>query len=95
MLYVFVRFEAKPGCEAALKEELGRVIEPTRAEPGCIRIHIYQSVGDAALYFIHSVWADPAAFERHAGLPHTVRFLAAVAALITHPLQAARTNLID
>ncbi len=37
-------------------------------------------------FYIHSRWRDMAAFERHAGLPHTVRFVASVEPLIDHPL---------
>lgn len=43
---------------------------------------------------IYSEWVDEAAFETHAELPHTKRFLEAVADLITHPVQGLRTKLI-
>jgi quinol monooxygenase YgiN len=43
------------------------VLVPTRAE-----------ASDERLFFIHSCWVDEAAFERHAGEPHTRRFIARV-----------------
>ncbi|MGH2670087.1 MAG: putative quinol monooxygenase, partial [bacterium] len=46
------------------------------------------------LFYIHSRWKDEAAFENHAGLPHTVRFLERVQPLIDHPLDVTRTEQI-
>jgi len=93
-LYIFARFEPKPGKERRLQDELELVLEPTRAEPGCIRINLYQSTRHPAVFYIHSQWTGEAAFEVHAGLPHTARMIAAVEELITHPLEAMRTEQI-
>ena len=70
------------------------VLAPSREEPGCLSIHAFRSVGDRQLFYIHSRWKDVAAFETHAGLPHTVRFIARVAPLIDPPLDVARTELV-
>lgn len=93
-LHVFVRFEPRPGKERTLHDELRLILEPTRAEAGCIRIHLYESARDPLLFFIHSEWTDEAAFEAHAELPHMKRFLGLVGELITHPLKAVRTKQI-
>jgi quinol monooxygenase YgiN len=93
-LFIFARFHARPGNEAAVAEAMRDGLAPTREEPGCLRIHHYRSIRDPRLFFIHSVWKDEAAFENHAGLPHTVRFLERVEPLIDHPLDVARTERI-
>jgi len=93
-LYIFARLEPKPGKELQLRDELRRVLEPTRAEPGCVRIHLYESTRDPVTYFIHSQWIDEPAFDAHVELPHTRRFVREVADLITEPLQAVRTQQI-
>lgn len=41
-------------------------------------IHAFQSGRDPQLFFIHSVWKDADAFERHAMLPHTLEFMETV-----------------
>ena len=94
-LYIFARFEPRPGRETELLEELRRVLEPTRKEPGCIHIHLYESVRGPRCYFIHSKWTGEAAFEKHATLPHMTRFLSLMDELISHPLHAVRTHQID
>jgi quinol monooxygenase YgiN len=91
-LYIFARFEPKPGKEMQLRDELMRVLEPTRAEPGCVRIHLYESTRGPQIWFIHSEWIDEPAFDAHTELPHTVRFVGQVENLIAHPLQAVRTK---
>jgi len=65
-LHVFVRFEPVPGKRQQLQDELILVLEPTRAEPGCIRIHLYEATRDPFAIFIHSEWIDEAAFDAHA-----------------------------
>ena len=59
-LYIFARLEPRPGKEIQLLDELMRVVEPTRAEPGCLRIHLYESTRSPLVYFIHSEWTDEA-----------------------------------
>ena len=73
---------------------LRAVLAPTRDEPGCLGIHAFRSSRDPRLFYIHSRWKDEAAFDHHAGLPHTVRFVERVEALMDHPLDVARTEQI-
>lgn len=93
-LYTFVRFDPVPGKEQQLRGELLRVLGPTRAEPGCLRIHLFESTRGPLTFLIHSEWADDAAFDAHAKLPHMTRFVAAVRDLMTNPLQGVRTSRI-
>jgi quinol monooxygenase YgiN len=93
-LYIFARFEPRPGKRAELLDELRRVSEPTRDEPGCTRVNVYESTRDPCYFFIHSEWIDEEAFEVHARQPHVIRFLGLVDELITHPFHAARTKQI-
>jgi quinol monooxygenase YgiN len=89
-----VRFEPKAGMADDVREELLRVNGPSRAEAGCIALHVYESVREPIVFAVHSEWVDEAAFELHATLPHTVRFLEAVAPLLTHPVKAWRMKQI-
>ena len=91
-LFIFARFHAGEGQEAAVAAALRAVIAPTRAEPGCIEINAYRSTRDPRLFFIHSHWRDEAAFEVHATLPHTRQFIERVQTLIDHPLDISRTR---
>jgi quinol monooxygenase YgiN len=93
-LFIFARFHAREGQEAAVAEVLHEVSGPTRAEPGCLFQDAYRSVRDPRLFYVHSRWRDEQAFDRHAQLPHTVRFLEKVQALIDHPMDVNRTHVL-
>jgi quinol monooxygenase YgiN len=89
---IFGRFHAREGQADAVAAAIAEVVPVTRTEPDCLWIEAHRSVQDPRLFFIHSRWTDEAAFERHAVLPHTVRFLARVQPLIDHPLDVARAR---
>ena len=93
-LFIFGRLHARAGHESAVEEALRNVVAPSREEAGCLSIQAFRSAGDPRLFYIHSRWVDEAAFDLHAGLPHTVRFIERVQALIDHPLDVTRTRLV-
>jgi len=93
-LFIFARFHARRGHEQAVAQALLYVVPPSREEPGCVSIHAFRSTRDPQLFYIHSRWKDEAAFEQHAGLPHTVRFVGTVEPLIDHRLDVTRAERI-
>jgi quinol monooxygenase YgiN len=93
-LFIFARFHAAAGNEGAVAEALDAVVRPSREEPGCLSIHAFRSIRDSGLFYIHSRWTNEDAFDLHATLPHTVRFIERVAPLIDHPLDVTRAELI-
>lgn len=83
-LFIFVHFHGRPSAEKAVEEALHEVVTSTREETGCVSIHAFRSIRDPQLFYIHSRWTNEAAFETHATLPHTVRFIERVKPLIDH-----------
>ena len=77
-----------------MEEALRDVVTPSCEEVGCLSIQAFRSASDPRLFYIHSRWVDEAAFNHHAGLPHTVRFIERVQVLIDHPLDVTRTRLV-
>jgi quinol monooxygenase YgiN len=93
-LFIFARFHAAAGNELALKQALDEIVPPSREEDGCIAINAFRCTHDARLFYIHSRWKNEEAFEVHATLAHTLKFIATVESLIDHPLEVTRTILI-
>jgi len=91
-LDTIVRFHAKEGREDAVAAVMREASAPVRAEPGCVFIGYYRSTRDPRLFYIHSRWKDEAAFEVHAELPHTVRFIEQMEPLLDHELKVERTR---
>jgi quinol monooxygenase YgiN len=93
-LFIFARFYAREGQEMALVEALRAEVDDSRRELGCLAHDAYRSTHDSHLFYIHSRWSNEAAFERHAKLPHTLRFVEAVQPLIDHELDVTRARSI-
>jgi quinol monooxygenase YgiN len=93
-IFIFTSFHALPGNEIAVEQALREVVVPTSQESGCLGIHAFRSIRDRQLFYIHSRWKDEAAFNTHAGLPHTLRFIARVEPLIDHPVEAHRCEVL-
>ncbi len=89
-MFIFARFHARAGHERAVDEALREVVVATREEAGCLGINVFRALHDPQVFYIHSRWKDEAAFETHAGLPHTMQFIARVGPLLDHPVEAQR-----
>ena len=92
--FVFVKLHAREGDEKAVEQALRDVMDPSREEPGCLDFHLFRSMRDPRLFFIHSRWRDEAAFQKHAELEHTIHFLKIVDALVDQPREVSRTQMI-
>jgi quinol monooxygenase YgiN len=88
--HFIVRFEPRPGAEAAFREELVRVVTASRREAGCRRMAVFESTREPRTFAIHSEWDDEPAFELHAAMPHTQRFVQAAERLLTHAILGQR-----
>lgn len=93
-LYMFGRFEVRAGAEAAFEHALGEVMAATRAEQGCTEAHGYRATRKARIYYLHSRWKNEGVFEEHAKLPHTMKFLELIEAMLEKPREVARTERI-
>ena len=93
-LHVFVRFDARPDKLERLRTEVLGILEPTRAEPGCVDIHLYEEKSASGTFFIHSTWRDDAAIDTHLQLPHMKRFQGVLDDLVSNTVKAVRTRQI-
>jgi quinol monooxygenase YgiN len=89
-LYIFARFHAREGMTERIAAAMDEMLPPVRAETGCISINVFRSLRDGRLFYVHSRWLNEAAFELHATLPHTLRFIEMVKPLIDHPPDVVR-----
>jgi len=94
-MHFFVRFEPLPGKEEAFRAAMLANLAPTRAEAGCLSIRMFESIREPRMFAISSEWVDEAAFELHAQLPHTVRFLKTAEPLLPHPVLGLRVREIS
>lgn len=81
MLTVVAEIVAKPGCEQRLREELLRLIEPTRAEEGCLQYDLHESTDKPGHFLFFEIWTSRASLDRHLATPHLQRLSALLTAL--------------
>ena len=81
-LTIIARFRAKAGQESRLRQELQRLLAPTRAEAGCINYDLHQSQSDPALFVFYENWASQAALDAHSQTPHLQALLKLVPDLV-------------
>ncbi len=60
-----------------------------------LSFEMFRSARDPRLFYIHSRWMDEAAFQKHAELAHTLRFLGRVDALLDEPRIVSRTQRME
>jgi quinol monooxygenase YgiN len=94
-LTIFARFHACSGQEAAVADTLRRQAAIVRPEPGCLAIQVFGSVRDPRMFYLHSRWTNETAFDVHAELPTTQRFLERIQPLIDHPLDVTRARPLE
>src|SRR5215510_7629455 len=95
-LFIFARLHALLGQEKGVEDALRKIIAPTRQqEPGCLEIHIFRSIKDARLFYIHSRWVDEGAFDHHISQPYIKQFAEEVEPLVDHKLNTTRGIVIE
>ena len=84
LLIVVASLRAKAGEHAHLREQLQRLVEPTRAEAGCVTYDLHASKGEPGFFMFYEVWRSAADLEAHFKTPHMV----AIAKLLPELLEA-------
>lgn len=73
-LTVVAHIKARPGKESRTREELIKLIEPTRREDGCIQYDLHFSQSDPTEFLFFEIWSDAAALARHSQSTHLLQF---------------------
>jgi len=76
MLTVVATIVAKPGFEAQVRQELLKMVAPTRLEDGCINYDMHQGLTDPCRFVFYENWRDKAALDVHLQTPHLVAWRA-------------------
>ncbi|WP_249012009.1 putative quinol monooxygenase [Conexibacter sp. DBS9H8] len=90
-LHVVAVLTARPGSEAVLEEALRGIVEPTRAEAGCLAYELFRSAADPLSFVTVERWRSQEDLDAHMQTPHIAAALQAAgdafaAAPAIHPL---------
>lgn len=79
---VIATIVAKPGHEAALEQLIRGILEPTRAEAGCLSYELHQDLEHSASFYVLERWTTDAALKAHSDSTHIQAFRAKAGDLI-------------
>jgi len=68
-------FTIKPGEVNPVRQAHLAMLEPTRAEPGCLDYDLYQSREDPSVMFFYENWTDQEALASHMNTPNFYRYV--------------------
>jgi quinol monooxygenase YgiN len=74
--------KAKPGKEQQLREELGKVLPPSRAEEGCVNYTLHESMDDKGTFVFYETWKDEESLQSHTETAHYKAYRQNVADLL-------------
>ena len=77
-LTVVARIAAKKDSVEEVKNELLKIVEPTRDEQGCIAYVLHQDNDDPALFIIYENWESNDCLDSHMNTPHFKHLVAAI-----------------
>lgn len=76
-LTIIARILAKEEKRELVKSELLKLIEPTRAEEGCINYDLHQDEKNPNLFLFHENWANEVLLEKHRNSAHLAAYVKA------------------
>jgi len=84
---VLAMFKAKSGLEERVREELLKLVAPTRAESGCINYDLHQCSDDKAKFMIYENWVSRKDLDAHLEMPYLEHFKSIADEILAEPLQ--------
>lgn len=85
LLSVVAQLKARPGKEDELRRALLTLIEPTRAEDGCVQYDLHVHATDAGRFVFYENWTSREHLDRHLASPHLSAAVAAAGDWLAEP----------
>ncbi|MCV9935424.1 antibiotic biosynthesis monooxygenase [Boseaceae bacterium BT-24-1] len=79
--------KARPEHRERLRQNLLALIEPTRAEPGCLDYVLFELQDEPGTFYMREAFTSAAALEVHKATPHFQAFAATAGDLLAEPLR--------
>jgi quinol monooxygenase YgiN len=71
----FIRITVEPSAADSVAAAMEQIVEPTRAEPGCLTYEFYRDLEDPAVFMCFEHWESAGALADHGKTPHVEKFL--------------------
>jgi quinol monooxygenase YgiN len=95
MVTIFATFKPKAGLYQEALSVLRDVLEPTRAEPGCLRFDLFAGEDRPSTLYLYEIFVNAAAIDEHRRTQHYQIYRASIEPLLEVPPHAIRTVALD
>lgn len=76
-LTILAQITAAPGKEDLVRTELEKLVDPTRAEKGCVRYDLHQDNEAPGFFVFFEIWESRELWQAHMKAPHIAAYGAA------------------
>ena len=76
-LTIVANIKAKPDKIGLVKTELEKLVDPTRAEKGCLQYDLHRDNENPAHFMFHENWESRELWQAHMDSPHLRDYMAA------------------
>ena len=83
---VIAKIKALEGKEKDVREELKKLLQPTRAEPGCVVYDLYQSNDRKNLFMFYECWTGVQDLDEHLQKPYIKSFMQKAEKMLAEPV---------
>lgn len=94
-LYLTARLKVKDGKVEELKSAALAIVEPSRAEEGCITYNVHQSLEDETVFIWRESWKSKADLDEHFEMDYVKNFFGVVNEIAAEPPQITLSKLIS
>lgn len=84
--HIICTVRSKSAHRESVRDLLLELVEPARAEPGCLYYDVYQQEEDTDTSYIIDGWGSEEAIKAHSAHPNVPRVVALLAPLLEAPL---------
>jgi quinol monooxygenase YgiN len=89
------RLKVKKDAVEAAKQAALEIVEPSRAESGCLNYDFHQQIDDDSIFIWHETWANMAAIEAHGASAHFMDFSRKIEDLTEESLQLTFAKMVS
>lgn len=94
-IVLIARLKIKKEFVEQAKEAALAIVEPSRAEDGCINYDMHQVLEDPSIFVWHETWANQSAIEAHGNSAHFKEFSAKIKDMTEESLQLTFTKMVS
>ncbi len=94
-IVLFARLKVKKEAVERARKAALAIVEPSRAENGCINYDFHQAIDEETVFLWHETWTSQEAIDAHAASQHFKEFSEAIKDITDEPLRVILAKMVS